>query len=98
MIMADLTGQKIDNGMYHLIELLGSGAFGEVYLAKNIRTSTFVAIKILKPDPTTNQQDFMKEVRTLVRLKHPHIVPLLDFGIDGEIAFLVMEYAPNGTL
>jgi hypothetical protein len=40
-------------------------------------------------------QDFLRETRTLFRLQHPHIVPLLDFGIDGETPFLVVEYAPH---
>jgi serine/threonine protein kinase len=36
--------------------------------------------------------------RTIARLMHPHIVRVLDFGVDSSTPFLVMEYAPNGTL
>src|SRR5207253_11229950 len=38
------------------------------------------------------------EARTIAHLEHPHIVRILDFGIEGKTPFLVMSYAPNGTL
>jgi hypothetical protein len=41
---------------------------------------------------------FLKEARTVARLFHPHIVRVTDFGVQGETPFLVMDYAPNGTL
>jgi sugar lactone lactonase YvrE len=41
---------------------------------------------------------FRTEARTIARLVHPHIVRVFDFGIDGETPFLVMDYAPNGTI
>jgi serine/threonine protein kinase len=95
--MIDRTGQEIDN--YRLIKLLGTGTFGEVYLGENIDDPTLVAIKVLKFELTpTNLKKFLHEARTLFRLKHSNIVPLLDFGVDGETAFLVMEYAANGNL
>ncbi|MBV9708194.1 MAG: serine/threonine protein kinase, partial [Chloroflexi bacterium] len=94
--MAGRTGQQVDD--YRLHRLLGAGAFGEVYLAEHVHDHTSVAIKVLKVQLTAETlKDFLREARTF-RLKHPHIVPLLDFGIEGETPFLVMEYAPNGTL
>jgi len=96
MSMADFNGKQIDN--YHLIRRLGTGAFGEVYLGENIYDSEQVAIKVLKIEPTQETlKEFLNEARTF-RLKHPNIIPLLDFGIDGETPFLVMAYAPKGTL
>jgi serine/threonine protein kinase len=41
---------------------------------------------------------FRNEARTLAHLQHPHIVRVLEFGVDGDIPFLIMDYAPNGTL
>src|SRR5439155_24033425 len=41
---------------------------------------------------------FLSEARTLAHLRHPHIVRVLDFGIQEGTPFLVMEYAPGGTL
>src|SRR5947209_12119244 len=43
-------------------------------------------------------EGFLNEARTIAHLVHPHIVRVTDFGIEGETPFLVMDYAPNGTL
>ncbi len=43
-------------------------------------------------------EQFRLEARTIAYLEHPHIVQILDFGVEGKIPFLVMSYAPNGTL
>ena len=77
----DRTGQRIDN--YQLLQKLGDGSFGQVYLAEDLRRKTKVAIKVL--DPFTTQKEraqFFDEVRSLVRLRHPNIVSVIDFGID----------------
>jgi outer membrane protein assembly factor BamB/serine/threonine protein kinase len=91
-------GQTV--GDYRLLRWLGGGGFGNVYLAEQIRDGQQVALKILQTR-LTQQEDlraFINEARTM-RLRHPHIVPLLDFGLSREDApFLVMEYAPHGTL
>ena len=87
-------------GDYRLIRWLGGGGFGNVYLAEHVRDSTQVAIKVLQIR-LTNHDDFrafINEAR-MFRLRHPHIIPLLDFGLSREdTPFLVMEYAPKGTL
>jgi len=45
-----------------------------------------------------NLEGFLTEARTIASLKHPHIVRVLDFGVEGSTPFLVMDYASNGTL
>ncbi|HEY4385573.1 MAG TPA: serine/threonine-protein kinase, partial [Ktedonobacteraceae bacterium] len=92
------TGQQV--GDYRLLRLLGDGSFGEVYLAEHLRNHSQVAIKILQARLTRGEElkAFINEARTF-RLKHPHIIPLLDFGITrDDVPYLVMEYAPRGTL
>jgi len=96
--MIDRSGQQLDN--YLLIRLLGRGSFGEVYLGENIDHKTQVAVKVLQSRLTNEElRGFLNEAR-IFRLKHPNIVSLLDFGVDHKtgIPFLVMDYAPNGTL
>src|SRR5215472_179238 len=95
--MADRVGQQLGN--YRLIRLLGQGGFAQVYLGEQVYLNNHAAIKILSTHLA--QEDmalFLSEARTLALLIHPHIVRLLDFGVDGTTPFLVMDYALNGTL
>ncbi|HAE82309.1 MAG TPA: serine/threonine protein kinase, partial [Ktedonobacter sp.] len=90
-------GQQLGN--YRLIQLLGQGNFSEVYLGKHIHLNTQAAIKILHEHLAMNDAEgFLTEARALAHLRHPHIIQVLDFGIEGSTPFLVMDYAPNGNL
>ncbi len=95
--MVNLVGQQLGN--YRLTRLLGRGGFADVYLGEQIYLGSQAAIKVLSaplaPDATSG---FLDEARTLVRLAHPHIIRLLDYGVQEQTPFLVMEYAPGGTL
>ncbi len=91
-------GQQV--GEFRLLRLLGGGGFGEVYLGEHVRNHSYAAIKILHARLTQSQElkAFINEARTF-RLKHPHIVALLDFGVTlHDVPYLAMEYASNGTL
>jgi eukaryotic-like serine/threonine-protein kinase len=95
--MADRVGQQL--GQYRLTRLLGQGGFAEVYLGEHLHLGTYSAIKVLHTRLTHDDVNkFRTEARTIARLVHPHIVRVFDFGIDGETPFLVMDYAPNGTI
>src|SRR5436305_14958230 len=95
-MMDDLVGQQFGN--YRLIRLIGQGGFADVYLSEHIRHKTSVAVKVLHRQlASDNVKILLNEARTF-RLKHPHIVQLLDFGLERDYPFLVMEYAPNGSL
>ena len=95
--MADRSSQQLGN--YRLIRLIGKGGFAEVYQGEHIFLKTPAAIKVLHTQLTSEDMDsFLNEARTIAHLVHPHIVRVTDFGIQGETPFLVMDYAPNGTL
>lgn len=90
-------GQKLGN--YQLTSLLGVGGFAEVYLGEHIYLATHAAIKVLHTRLSTDEvEKFRVEARTIARLVHPNIVRILDFGVEDTTPFLVMEYAPHGTL
>src|SRR5260370_1800843 len=86
-------------GNYRLIRRLGSGGFADVYLGEHLHLKTLAAIKVLHtPLSAHDGEQFLQEARAIAQLKHPHIVRVLDFEIDGATPFLVMDYAPKGTL
>lgn len=99
--MTDRIGQQL--GHYRLVRLLGKGGFAEVYLGEHLHLGTQVAIKLLYAQLHEEEaiEQFRREARLVAQLKHPHIVRVLDFGIENEqggMPFLVMDYAPQGTL
>jgi serine/threonine protein kinase len=91
-------GQQFGN--YRLTSLLGRGGFAEVYLGEHVYLKTQAAIKILQTRLSQEEQEsFYAEARTVAHLQNEHIVRVLEFGLkDGSVPYLVMEYAPNGTL
>ena len=95
--MADRVGQQLGN--YRLTQLLGKGGFAEVYVGEHIYLETQAAIKVLLTQlASEDMEPFRLEAKRVAYLEHPHIVRVLDFGVDGTTPYLVMSYAPNGTL
>ena len=95
--MVDRVGQQLGN--YRLSCLIGHGGFAEVYLGEHIHLNTQAAIKVLQMRLVgSSMEQFRNEARTVASLGHPNIVRVLDFGVEEGIPFLVMDYAPNGTL
>jgi serine/threonine protein kinase len=95
--MDTLVGQQLGN--YRLTRLLGRGGFADVYLGEQIYLGSQAAIKVLSaslgPEATSG---FLAEARTLIRLAHPRVIRLLDYGVQEQVPFLVMEYASGGSL
>lgn len=95
--MADRLGEQIGN--YRLVRLLGQGGFAEVYLGEHIHLKTQAAIKLLHTRLASNDiKSFLEEAKTIAHLDHPHIVGILDFGLEGNVPYLVMDFASHGTL
>jgi serine/threonine protein kinase len=96
--MSNLTGQQL--GHYRLLRKLGSGGFADVYQAEHIYLNTQVAVKVLTANLARggDMQDFLNEAQFIARLDHPHIVRVRDFGVEKAVPYLVMDFAPNGTL
>ena len=95
-------GKLIDN-RYNIIEKIGEGGMGAVYLAEDIRLERRVALKRLqvmgKPsDLEQFQQRFEREAKVMARFHHPNIVSVHDYGQDDEGVYLVLEYMPGGSL
>src|SRR6266516_2908017 len=94
--MADLTGRQLGN--YRLVRHLGRGAFAEVYLGEHLYLKSEAALKVLRTSPRDEEMErFLKEAQTLVGLRHPNIVRVLEFGVENNIPFLVIDYAPDRT-
>jgi len=93
----DRPGQQLGN--YRLVRLLGEGGFAEVYLGEHVHLSRQAAIKVLHTQLIqADIEKFREEARTIARLEHPNIVPVLDFGVDNRTPYLVLSYAVNGSL
>ena len=94
---SNLVNRRLGN--YRLIQRLGRGGFAEVYLGEHIHLKTLVAVKVLLTQLTEETVEmFRREAQTIARLRHPSIVQVHDFGIEDDTAYLVMDYAPHGTL
>ena len=88
-------------GHYRIIEKIGAGGMGEVYLARDERLQRDVAIKILPAGTLadeTARARFRKEALALSRLNHPNIATVHDFDTSDGVDFLVMEYIRGVTL
>lgn len=94
--MADWVGRQLGN--YRVVRLLGKGSFAEVYLGQHLYLNRQVAIKILHELTGQSLEQFRQEARRNAELEHPHILKILDFGVQQGTPFLVMQLAPNGTL
>jgi serine/threonine protein kinase len=90
-------------GRYALIRPIGAGGSGAVYEAFDGSLDRRVALKVrLVPDAHGSGRStvtrFLREARTAAQLRHPNVVSVFDFGIDGDLAYLVMELVEGETL
>jgi len=84
-----------------ILELIGKGGMGAVYKVRQPALDRFVALKILPAHAATDPgfaDRFNREARALARLQHPRIVAVHDFGVAGDLHYLVMEYVDGPNL
>jgi ABC-type transport system substrate-binding protein/serine/threonine protein kinase len=96
-MVTDRLGQQL--GSYRLVSLLGQGGYAEVYLGQHVRFKQQAAIKVLHAHLSgVEAEHFQQEAETIATLAHPSIIRVFDFDVQEGIPFLVMDYAPNGSL
>jgi serine/threonine protein kinase len=92
---------KVELPGYELLELLGQGGMGEVWLARQQSLARTVAVKLLPPrlakDPEFVTR-FEKEATALATLSHPNIIQIIDRGVAGENYYFAMEYVEGRSL
>lgn len=88
-------------GPYLVIEKIGAGGTARIYRAHDPSQNREVAIKVqamhLQGYPGVRQR-FEREARTLMQFKHPHILPVFDYGLDGGTPYIVMQLLGGRTL
>ena len=92
---------KLLAGRYELIEKIGEGGMAIVYKGKDRLLNRYVAIKILRPEYTKDEEfieSFKRESQASARLSHPNIVGVYDVGKEGNIHFIVMELIEGKVL
>ena len=93
------SGYRVDR--YLLLDLIGQGGMGRVYLARDTRLNRLVALKILSPERLSNPRAiarFQREARVGAQLQHENLVRIYDFGESNGRYFLVMEYIEGKTI
>src|SRR5437867_9001073 len=87
-------------GHYRVIEALGAGGMGVVYLARDERLNRNVVVKVLSPGTESDQTRarLTREAQTASALNHPNICTIHDVGEQDGRAFIVMEYVDGGLL
>jgi hypothetical protein len=97
LTMADNEKQQVGN--YLVLRLLGQGSFAKVYLGEHIHLGTRAAIKILRTQLSEEDvKKFNTEAKIIAGLTHPNIVKVLEFGFADNVPFLVMDFAPYGSV
>ena len=87
-------------GRYKILDRIGLGGMGQVFLAEHDSMRRRAALKVLPPDRSVNEFSrarFLREARASAQLDHPNLVRAFDFDQDGEVTFLVMEYVDGVT-
>jgi serine/threonine protein kinase len=88
-------------GRYKILKVLGEGGMGVVLKARDVTLQRDVAIKVLHPHLSRQpnlKERFLQEARSAARLDHPSIVKVFDFGKEGAVLYIVMEFIAGANL
>jgi len=110
--IAELVGHRLLNppsrpgllatlARYEVLRVLGGGGMGVVLLARDSESGRDVALKMVRPELVSDQQvahRFVKEAGHLQKLKHPHVVPVLEVSDRPQGPYFVMPYFEQGSL
>jgi serine/threonine-protein kinase len=94
-----MTPERI--GPYQILEKIGSGGMGNVYLGRDTESGQVVAVKVLTASlarETGFVERFNREIDAMKKLRNAHIVALYGSGVEGENYYYSMEYVPGETL
>ncbi len=97
--MTELIGKTL--GHYRILEVVGQGGMATVYKATDLRDEKIAAVKVMLPYLSRDEglkKRFRQEAKMLSRLKHPNIVPILDYGEENGHLYYVLPYMPLGSL
>lgn len=101
MVPMNAIGAGMVVGNFKLLRKLGTGGMGDVYLAEQSSLERKVALKVLPPAMTRDQnttERFLQEMRNQAALNHPNIATAFDAGQDRDIYYLAMEYVEGVDL
>lgn len=99
MAVDSLEGRNL--GKYRVLEPLGRGGMARVYRAYHPQLDRYVAIKVLRSDLVEEGEfldRFKREARAVAALRHPHVVQVFDFDVQGDVYYMVMELLEGDTL
>ena len=99
--MEDPSGAQVLAGKYKLVHQLGKGGMGTVWLAHHLTLQSPVAIKLIEPQIASNPEAlarFMREARAAAALRSPHVVQILDHGVDDGTPYIAMELLEGESL
>jgi eukaryotic-like serine/threonine-protein kinase len=92
---------RILDGTYEVVGPLGEGGMARVYRGRRVADGHEVAIKILREQYAHDREfvaRFEREAQAVARLSHPHMVQVFDYGRDGDVHFIVMEFVEGEDL
>lgn len=94
----DLQPESLLKDRYKIIQQLGSGGMGAVYLAEDTALDHQVAVKVNQNANPEGVEQFLREARLLASLRHPNLPRVIDYFLINQDQFLVMDFIPGDDL